>query len=318
MPPALLQDKDLDVRRDLVGISYSGGGPLLLIELGIAQAFVELEIMPNVIAGVSAGAMAAVAHGLDPVDGKGIALAAKALATVSNGTLKLNLDQIVLHAIWELKHLAGLGDNNDAVRGILGDVLLDRTGSKQVPAKYFDGGHNLPTVLLGATDRISGDAYWFSGDDDVTDALVASSAIPFVFPAKRMTAGGEERVFVDGGVVSNQPLSVLALQGCGTIYACAVGYDGEQLKVPTNLVDNGMQSISIMIHESSRLEQAFVQARMGDAGVIHHIHPKVAFPISGFNFSPASVSEVMEATKTATMDWIRTNHLRPEERGFVS
>src|ERR1700730_13334004 len=179
MPPALLQDKDLDVRRDLVGISYSGGGPLLLIELGIAQAFVELEIVPNVIAGVSAGAMAAVAHGLDPVDGKGIALAAKALATVGNGTLKLNLDQIVLHAIWELKHLAGLGDNNDAVRGILGDVFFDRTGSKQVPAKYFDGGNNLPTVLLGATDRISGDAYWFSGDDDVTDALVASSAIPF-------------------------------------------------------------------------------------------------------------------------------------------
>jgi predicted acylesterase/phospholipase RssA len=318
MPPAVLQDKDLDVKRDLVGISYSGGGPLLLIELGIAQAFVELAIVPIAIAGVSAGAMAAVAHGLDPVDGKGVTLAAKALATVNNGTLNLNLDQIVLHAIWELKHLAGLGDNNDAVRAILGDVLLDMTGSKQLPATYFDGSNNLPTVSLGATDRISGNAYWFSGDDDVTDALVASSAIPFVFPAKPMTAGGKERVFVDGGVVSNQPLSELALKGCGTIYACAVGYDGEQLKAPTNLVDNGMQSISIMIHESSRLEQAFVQTRMGDAGVIHHIHPEVAFPISGFNFSPTSVAQVMEAAKSATMTWIRDNHLRPEERGFVS
>jgi len=317
MPAPLLEDKALDVKRDKVGISYSGGGPLLLIELGIAQAFVEMGIVPTAIAGVSAGAMAAVAHGLDPVDGEGIALAADALANVSNKTLKLTLGEIVLNDVWDLKHLAGLG-RNDSLKKVLSGVFLKKVGKERITANYFARTRRLPQVYLGATDRITGDAYWFKGNDDVADALVASSAIPFVFPAKNMDVRGESRVFVDGGVVSNQPLSVLALRGCGTIYACAVGYDGEKMKAPTNLVDNGMQSIFIMIHESSRLEQAYVQGRMGKAGVIHHIHPVVAFPISGFNFDPKSIRSVMLAAKEATKDWIRKKHLRPGEKGYVA
>src|SRR2546425_8387930 len=61
-----------DVDEQRVGISYSGGGPLLLIELGIAQAFVDLKIVPVAIAGVSAGAIARTGHALDPDGGAGI------------------------------------------------------------------------------------------------------------------------------------------------------------------------------------------------------------------------------------------------------
>src|SRR5437763_11397499 len=118
MPQPLLHDKSPVVDKHKVGISYSGGGPLLLVELGIAQAFVELEVVPAAIAGVSAGSFAAVAHALDPKGGTGIRAAAKALETVSDSTLGLTPAQIALEVVWQRQHLSALG-NNEPIKNLL-------------------------------------------------------------------------------------------------------------------------------------------------------------------------------------------------------
>src|SRR5262249_47925578 len=80
----ILHGRTLSVERGRVGISYSGGGALLLVELGIALAFVDLGIRPYAIAGVSAGAITAAAHAIDPIEGRGILAAAKGLELVDN------------------------------------------------------------------------------------------------------------------------------------------------------------------------------------------------------------------------------------------
>ena len=312
MTEPLLHGKTLDVDRRKVGISYSGGGPLLLVELGIAQAFVDLGIQPAAIAGVSAGAIAAVAHGLDPQRGEGIRIAAEQLVHVSDRALKLTPPQIALHAVWHLQHLAALG-SNESIKELLAEAFPRLAGRPELDIGYF-ARPDRPTVILGAADRLSGEPQWFregQGQADVADALVASSAIPAVFPAKRMAVAGVQRLFVDGGVACNQPLSVLALEGCGTIYACAVGYDGEQLKEPAHLLDNLTQSISITMHQASRLEQSYVECRMEGRGVIHHIHPEVSFPVKGFNFQRETIARVMEDARKATKDWITSKNLMP-------
>src|ERR1043166_637913 len=96
-----------------IGISYSGGGPLLAIELGIGRAFVQFGIVPAVITGASAGGIAAAAHALDPVNGKGIDLAVAELGRMTNATLKLDAGDFVLRVIREGTHLKGIGDNGD-------------------------------------------------------------------------------------------------------------------------------------------------------------------------------------------------------------
>src|SRR5918912_2272340 len=85
--PIRLKDTQPVVDRTKVGISYSGGGPLVLIELGCARAFVDKHIRPAVIAGVSAGSLAGAAHALDPVGGQGIELAADLLSRISGASL---------------------------------------------------------------------------------------------------------------------------------------------------------------------------------------------------------------------------------------
>lgn len=310
MAEPLLHDRTVEPDRRRVGISYSGGGPLLLVELGVAQAFVGLGIQPDVIVGVSAGAIAATAHAIDPVGGAGISAAAKGLERVDNRSLGLTVLQVLGHAALERTHLLGLG-SNESIRELLAVAFRDLAGRERLTFDYF-GRDGRPELIVKATDRLTGDSYRFPGDADVADALVASSAIPGVFPPKAIG----DRLFVDGGVADNQPLSELALAGCGTIYACAIGYDGELLQAPTNLYDNLTKSFSIAMHAASRLEQDYVQLRMDGAGIIHHIHPPVVeLPIRGFDFTPDVIAEVMRRAREDTSTWITEHQLLPGQSG---
>ena len=309
MPEPLLHWLTPVVDRSRVGISYSAGGALLLVELGIAQAFVELGVRPAAIAGVSAGAIAGTAHALDPVDGEGIAAAARGLASISNRRLGLTPLGVVWRAIVQRQHLASLGDNAVIV-GLLADGFRRLTGSERLTFGRF-GRDGRPKLIVGAADRLQGEPVWFPDDSDVAVALVASSAIPGLFPPRRLLVAGQERLLVDGSVVGDQPISALALDGCGTIYACAVGYDGERLAAPGNLVDNALRSLSILRHQAARLEQEYVQLRLGNRGAIHHIHPEVLFPVKGFNFTSDLITRVMRDACEATKRWLTEQRLLP-------
>jgi predicted acylesterase/phospholipase RssA len=305
----ILHGRELKVAKEHVGISYSGGGALLLVELGIAQAFVELGVRPAVIAGVSAGAITGTAHAIDPVHGEGIQAAARGLEAISDRVLGLTVPRIALQVVWRRQHLSALG-SNEPIQSMLGDEFRRLAGIERLTFGHF-GRDGRPRLIVGATDRRSGQPVWFPDDADVAPALVASSAIPGVFPPKVMSVAGEELLLVDGGVVGDQPLSVLAMEGCGTIYSCSVGYDGERLQAPLNLIDNWLQSLSISRHLAARLEQDYVQERLGDVGSIHHVHPEVPFPVRGFNFDRDLITSVMRDATDATKRWLTEQDLLP-------
>jgi predicted acylesterase/phospholipase RssA len=299
----LLAGVEPRVDRAKIGISYSGGGPQLVVELGCAQAFVEEGIVPAVIAGVSAGALAGTAHALDPEHGRGVALAAEILGHVRRTTLKLAWYQVLLRFIAQNLHTVSLGDNA-AIKSLVDEGLALDFGMSRPTIGAFRPPER-PKLMVGATDRLNGTQVWLPEETALGDALVASSAIPGVFPWRHLTVSGRERTLVDGGVISNQPISRLALEGCGTIYAVAVGYGGGPAPPPTNLVDNLVQSIWMGMHQSSLLEEEYVSLKLGDNGVIHHIHPQVEFPIRSYDFTPQTVAQVMRDSAAATRAWLR-------------
>jgi NTE family protein len=223
-----------------IGISYSGGGPLLAIELGIARAFVQFGIRPAVITGASAGAIAGAAHALDMYAGTGIDAAVDELGRMSNATLKLDAGDFVFRILREGAHTKGIGDNAPAADIIsrvvqrlnLSNVTLGSFGQPLTP-----GGATSPRLHIVATELATEQAFWFDGQASLPDALVASSAIPGVFPWRTYAAPTGTVFLVDGGVVDNQPLTKLKDEGCDRIYACAVG--GTPLaNEPDNLIDN--------------------------------------------------------------------------------
>src|SRR6202165_2086391 len=300
--PILLARRGIKVDRKKIGISYSGGGAMVLIELGIAQAFVELGIVPAVISGASAGALAGAAHALDPVGGAGIEMAATILGGVTNRTLGLGIDQVIGRLALERQNLTSLGDHS-SLGWIITDALEEKLGLTGVTIGYFRP-PPAPRRMVVATSRRNGRSVWLPAASRIEDALLASAAIPGIFPWQTLKVRGRELTLVDGGVVDNQPLTQLALAGCGTIVACAVGYGGGAIPPPTNAINNAVNSIWIAIHQATKLEEQLLRERLGTRGDIFHIHPEVNFPVDQFNFTDDIVVAVMEESRRKTVAWL--------------
>jgi predicted acylesterase/phospholipase RssA len=301
--PIVLQGKeDIAVDSTKVGISYSGGGPLLVIELGCARAFVKKGIVPSVITGVSAGALAGAAHALDPVTGKGIDMAADLLPHLSQNFLGLTIPHVVGNLVMQLGQPKGLGDNAPA-KGLIEKGLLQDFKLANATIGDFEP-MGRPKLMVAASNRIDGTSVWFPDETPLADALIASSAIPGVFPWREMNVGGQLLTLVDGGVITNQPLSNLVLNGGGTIYACAVGYAGGVLPAPTNALDNALPCIQMMTHQCTKLEEAYVSLKLGEKGRVYHIHPEIKTQITSFDFTADSVAAIMDEACTLTLDWL--------------
>jgi predicted acylesterase/phospholipase RssA len=304
--PIRLQGRTPEVDPQKIGISYSGGGPLVIVELGIARAFVQKGIVPAAIAGASAGALAGFAHALDVRAGTGVALAAELLAHVSNALLGLDPFHVLGRLLVEREAIKSLGDNaviGPLVREGLTRVMgLDGVTTRTfVPPAY-------PKLLIATTDVQRGTSVWFSDDTPaeavpVEEALIASSAIPGVFPWRVERLGGADVLLADGGVVDNQPLSKLVEQGCGTLYACAVGPTAA-LPPPANGLDNAFRVTNLMTRQCTKLEEDYVRLKLGHRGRVYHIHPIVDFPIHEFDFSPGLIQQVMDDATAKTLDWL--------------
>ena len=270
---------------------------MVLIELGVARAFIKRGVKPAVVAGVSAGAFTAVAHALDPSGGRGVESAARVLGQVNDGTLGLRWWQIALHLV--LVSRRSLGDPG-RLRRMLGEALARDFGLRDARV----GDLAQPPVRIGASDRLTGEPVWFPPQTRLVDAVIASSAIPGVFPWVEMEVGGSRRTLVDGGLVSNQPLSELVFAGCGTIFAVSVGPARRHLEPPHNLVDNVIGSTYLAVHSAQRLEEAYVGQLLGDRGRILHVHPPLDLPVNHFNFNPTVVREVIDEADRLTQEWL--------------
>lgn len=297
---------------NVVGISYSGGGPLLAVELGIAQAFVQSNVKPAVISGASAGAIAAAAHALDVDAGQGIDLTIQELGHLSNSSLRLDAGDFALRLLREGAHLKAVGDNQPAA-DLVSRVVTQLLGSPNLTIGSFGqalGGRQTPTLQVVATDVLGQDAYWFPSSATLQEALVASSAIPGIFPWQpNVAADGTQRYLVDGGVVENQPLQQLANLGCGTIYACAVGAGPIQTE-PSNLIDNVLRSINISMHACSEIEEEWLRQQLPAGCKVIHIHPPTTIPLPDFNFTPELVGRVVDEARTLTIQWLQGNPQR--------
>ncbi|HEV3232427.1 MAG TPA: patatin-like phospholipase family protein, partial [Candidatus Dormibacteraeota bacterium] len=273
-----------------------------VVELGVAQAFVDRRIIPAVIAGASAGGIAAAAHALDPAGGAGVRMGAKLLGGMRNSTVGLDPLSFVERAAIQRAHLKSIGDHAP-VKPLIQKALHDELGLDAVTIGDFKP-PDRPLLRIVATNRLDGTSVWFPDDVGIEDAILASAAIPGIFPWQTFKVGDDELTLVDGGVVDNQPLSKLALDGCGTIFAVAVGYSGGSAPPPSNLVDNLQQSFYMAMHQSTKLEEEFINARLGGKIAINHLHPKVQTPISGFDFTPDLVAQIMEEARSLTDAWL--------------
>jgi NTE family protein len=214
--------RSLTRRKPRVAFVLSGGGNLGALQIGMLRALVEREIVPDVVLGCSVGALNGAAYALVPTLA-GVNRLEEHWAATSWTLMPSSRMPSVLQLIRKGESL----HRNDGLRAGL-EALLGATRRIEDLALPYEC---VAADVDGATE------VWF-GDGFLVPAVLASAALPAVFPA--VSINGHR--YLDGGVVNNVPVSRAVELGCREIYVLHVGPHGRPDQEIRRPIDAALQA----------------------------------------------------------------------------
>lgn len=161
-------------KKGKIGITLGGGGVRGIAHLGVLKALNEKDIYPDMISGVSAGALAGVfyADGYKPDD----------IFEVFNETSIFKFAKISIPR-----------------KGFLSMAKVEKILKEHIKAKDFS---ELKTPLYIAASNLNKGKVEYFNEGTVIDKVIASASIPVLF--KPVEINGN--TYVDGGVFDNLPV----------------------------------------------------------------------------------------------------------------
>ncbi len=193
---------------------------------------------PDLLVGTSAGAMNAAFLATDPSPA-GARRLAELWSTVKRAQIFPRND-FLLYLTMAWRFLRGKD-------GLLSSDRLRRFVTMQLPPDVRRFGDLSVPLYVTAADLIHGVLYLWgeNPEGDLIDAVMASAALPTLFPPEQV-AGLQ---LVDGGVVANVPIAIAAEKGSTEVFAINVGYAGQALPRPRGVVNIGFRSLNTLIYQ---------------------------------------------------------------------
>lgn len=188
----------------------SGGGSLGAVHVGMLRALQEAGIEPDLIIGCSVGAINGAAYAAEP-NKDGVARLSRIWGRLSDGEPDLMPSRLVHVAAQMARKGEALHDPS-----VLADLL-----EEELKASTFEE-LKVPFSCV-ATDIKTADEHWFEVGQ-LIPALLASAALPAVYPAQRIGHGE----FIDGGVLREVHAHRAVLAGASDIYILHVGHLNER------------------------------------------------------------------------------------------
>lgn len=185
-----------------VAYVLGGGASYGAVQVGHLRALAETDITPDLVVGTSVGSLNGAVVAQDP------GRAHEALSALWAGMTRQAVFGKMLGTALNLATGKASAVPNTGLRAVIEQAVEARTFADLA----------LPHTAV-ATDFHSGEPVAITGGDLVS-ALLASAAIPLVFPP--IERG--DRVLVDGGIVANVPISVAVEQGARTIVVLDCGF----------------------------------------------------------------------------------------------
>jgi NTE family protein len=129
---------------------------------------------------------------------------------------------------------------------------------------------------------------------DVVDAVMASAAIPSVFPPVAL----DGHVLMDGGVVNNTAISVAGELGADVVYVLPTGYACALREPPASALGMALHAVSLAIQRRLISDVAVWQ---------HRCTLRVVPPLCPVSVSPTDfghTGELMARARRATAQWL--------------
>lgn len=255
----------------------SGGASRGAAQIGMLRALLERDIVPDHLVGTSVGALNAAFVACDPTLERVDALH-ESWRGLSGGTIFPG------GTLTRVRHLMRrrpyLYDNAN-----LAGLIDDWIGHERV--------EDLPTPVRIVTSELGSGLPSYHDSGDLRDVLLASTALPAVFPPVRLTSPltGEETIHVDGGITDNVPLAGAVDLEPTTVYVLNVS-PPVRARAPRNPVDVLIMSLGA----SMRLRPVV------DLGprtrVVELSFPELDVPMTDFTQTDALVRAGQEAAET--------------------
>lgn len=261
-----------------VAFVLSGGGSLGAVQVGMLQALFEHGVKPDLIIGTSVGALNG-AFLSARADREGVAALAKVWRSLRRQ------DVFPLGAFQGALGYYGLRN------WLMRPTALGRLVRDHIPFSRLEEAP-IPLHVI-ATEIMSGTEILISRGDAV-EAILASAAIPGIFPPVR-NAGRE---LVDGGVSDNAPLSHALALGADTVYVLPAGYACALTEPPKSALGMGLQALTILIGRGL----AFDIERFAGSCELRVVPPLCPLSVTPTDFSRAG--ELIERAYASTVEWM--------------
>lgn len=262
---------------------FAGGGSLGAIEVGMLRGLVEYGIRADLVAGSSVGAINAAFYAGRP-DLEGV----RALEEVWHDVHRRDVFPVTVWRSLKVM-LARRGSLVDPspLRGLLERSFAYRR-LEEAP---------IPCVVV-ATDLLSGEEVTLDSGP-VIDALLASAALPAVFPAV-VVAG---RSLADGMLVSHTPIAAAVRRGASRVIVLPTGHGCAMMHPPTGAVGSALHALNLIIAR----QLAADAERFADRVDLVIVPPLCPLSVSSHDFS--QTSELIDRASEATRLWLKQGGL---------
>jgi NTE family protein len=150
-------------------------------------------------------------------------------------------------------------------------------------------------LAVVATDMNAGKPAVFRSGD-LGRALLASTAIPGVFPSVRI----DDREHIDGGVVANTPLDIAVDDGAREIVAISLMAGGEREQAPASLPELIARTLQLSLHHQMLSDYERLRQR---ARIV--VLCPITAPTATWVMKRQHVESVMDSARNSTAELLR-------------
>jgi NTE family protein len=170
-------------------------------------------------------------------------------------------------------------------------AALRRLLEKHLPYKRLEDA--VVPMYVVATDMLLGEEVVLSSGS-VVDAVLASTAIPGVFPPVRV--GGRD--LVDGGVANNTPISTAIALGASRVFVLPTGFACGLKTLPKSAIGRALHALSLLVTRQlvGDIERFCTQVAL-------HVVPPLC-PVDNSPYDYTACAMLIDRAVKTTREWI--------------
>jgi len=255
----------------------AGGGSLGAVQAGMLVELIMAGVQPDLIVGVSAGAVNGAFLAFDP--------SPSMVERIAELWRRISTREALGLSWRSMLGVIGLRGHVADARGLKG--LLDR----ELPYRDF-GAARVPLHIVAADEASGAEVLLNRGD--VAEAVLASTAIPGVF-APVVIAG---RRLVDGVVAAGTPIATAARLGATRLIVLPCGFTCVNKAVPRHAMGRAMHAITLL--GARQLRQDF--EHYADRVCLRLVPPLCPLSHSSYDYSQGAT--LIAASRESTRRWL--------------